>query len=380
MPGVFLRQGENLVAMTETPYEAESVLQELLERYPALLAADDDEGSTRAWLLIRREAGIVLGEDGGPRGWLDHVFVDAAGVPTLVEVKRAADSRVRREVVGQMLDYAANAATYWRGDKLRALFEERCAADGVDAEQQVLDAFPDVTEVDTYWELVRTNLAAGRLRLAFVADAIPPELQRIVEFLNEQMTQTEVVAIEVRQYRDATGAHQTLVPRILGQTEAARQVKGDRPRWDRESVLATLGERRGSAVAAVGRRLLEWVDARGDLAVSFRSGTKDGSFQAGYWEKSRYLWPFVMYTHGRIEIQFVYLARRPPFNGEARRDELRDRLMLIAGVDLPPVADAKRPSFDMAVLTSDESFRQFTDTLDWVYELANRTSQSGDST
>ena len=32
MSGVFLRNGDDLVAMIETPYEAESVLQELLAR------------------------------------------------------------------------------------------------------------------------------------------------------------------------------------------------------------------------------------------------------------------------------------------------------------------------------------------------------------
>ena len=30
-------------------------------------------------------------------------------MPTLVEVKRSSDTRIRREVVGQMLHYAANA-------------------------------------------------------------------------------------------------------------------------------------------------------------------------------------------------------------------------------------------------------------------------------
>jgi hypothetical protein len=47
---------------------------------------------------------------------------------------------------------------------------------------------------------VETNLQAGRIRLIFVADEIPPGLRRIVEFLNRQMDPTEVVAIEVRQH------------------------------------------------------------------------------------------------------------------------------------------------------------------------------------
>ncbi|KOG37546.1 hypothetical protein [Streptomyces decoyicus] len=36
-------------------------------------------------------------------------------MPTLVQVERDADTRVRREVVGRMLNYLANGACYWSG-------------------------------------------------------------------------------------------------------------------------------------------------------------------------------------------------------------------------------------------------------------------------
>lgn len=36
--GIYLRQGDKLVAMTEQPYATEDVLQQLLELYPELLA------------------------------------------------------------------------------------------------------------------------------------------------------------------------------------------------------------------------------------------------------------------------------------------------------------------------------------------------------
>src|SRR4051812_30760914 len=126
MSGIFLRQGDDLVAMLEAPYEAESVLQELLARYPALLVGGDD-GAGGEWLLVRREASVGLGDAATAHGYLDHLFVDAAGVPTLVEVKRSSDTRIRREVVGQMLDYAANAAARWGGAMMQQWFEETCA-------------------------------------------------------------------------------------------------------------------------------------------------------------------------------------------------------------------------------------------------------------
>ena len=53
--------------------------------------------------------GIPGDEDGGGRWSLDHLFLDQDANPTLVEVKRSTDTRIRREVVGQVLDYVANA-------------------------------------------------------------------------------------------------------------------------------------------------------------------------------------------------------------------------------------------------------------------------------
>jgi hypothetical protein len=77
---------------------------------------------------------------------------------------------------------------------------------------------------EAFWARVKTNLQAGRVRMVFVADRIPPELQRIVEFLNEQMDPAEVLAVELRQFLG--GGVKTLAPRVLGQTAAAERQKG----------------------------------------------------------------------------------------------------------------------------------------------------------
>jgi hypothetical protein len=45
--------------------------------------------------------------------------------------------------------------------------------------------------VDEYWQGAAANLASRQIRLVFVADAIPPELQRIIEFLNENLVRAE---------------------------------------------------------------------------------------------------------------------------------------------------------------------------------------------
>ena len=98
--------------MTQQPYESEALLQRLLATHPSVLAGDQfNIAEPRRWLLVSREAGVPC-EIGGPDRWsLDHLFVDQDSIPTLVEVKRSSDTRIRREVVGQMLDYAANASS-----------------------------------------------------------------------------------------------------------------------------------------------------------------------------------------------------------------------------------------------------------------------------
>src|SRR3954469_24268983 len=130
---------------------------------------------------------------------------------------------------------------------------ERPAA-GVLSEGVIVEAEAVGEEADTdeWWAKVETNLRLGRLRLVFVADVISRELRRIIEFLNEQMTETEVIGVEIRQYVDASGEHQTVVPRLIGQTEAARDIKrtqsGPKRKWDRDSWLAALSARKPEAV------------------------------------------------------------------------------------------------------------------------------------
>lgn len=124
--GIYLVQGDGqLVEMTDQDYASEDRLQVLLAKYPNLLAGDQiDSNELRRWLLVSREVSLASEEDGAGRWSVDHLFLDQDAIPTIVEVKRSTDTRIRREVVGQMLDYAANAVVYWPVDALRSRFEE----------------------------------------------------------------------------------------------------------------------------------------------------------------------------------------------------------------------------------------------------------------
>jgi hypothetical protein len=91
--------------------------------------------------------------------------------------------------------------------------------------------------------------------LIFVADEIPPELRRIIEFLNEQMRPAEVLGVEVKQYADAAKRVRNLVPRVLGTTAVSETKSGQRNgptrQWTEAAFFdpSTQRDPAGSAVA-----------------------------------------------------------------------------------------------------------------------------------
>jgi ribosomal protein L7Ae-like RNA K-turn-binding protein len=228
MASVFLVDEETntLCSMKETPFEKELVLQDLLTKYPNLIPGDElDEESPRRWLLVSDEMGIPDNDGGGDRWSLDHLFLDQDGVPTYIECKRASDTRIRREVVAQMLDYAANGTAYWSIERIREKAAENAKARGKSLDEVVAELLggAEAEQVDAYWKLVETKLRKGQVRLVFVADEIPRELRRLVEFLNERMQDVSAVAVEIKQYLG--DGRRAVVPRVIGLTEQAKATK-----------------------------------------------------------------------------------------------------------------------------------------------------------
>ncbi|MDP9355763.1 MAG: hypothetical protein M3R02_10880 [Chloroflexota bacterium] len=226
--GGFLIQADNtLIRMVAQPYDSEALLQRLLAEHPDLLGGDQiNSADPRRWLLIDRELGVPAEQDGGDWWAVDHLFLDQDAVPTFVEVKRAADTRTRREVVAQMLDYAANATENWPVDRMREAFARRSVSASLDPATLLEDLLGPEGDEEVFWSLAKTNLREGRNRLLFVADRIPEPLRRIVEFLNRQMTPAEVLAVKIRQFASlGEPPLRTLVPRVIGQTEQARVAK-----------------------------------------------------------------------------------------------------------------------------------------------------------
>ena len=295
--------------------------------------------------------------------------VDHLSIPTLVEVKRSSDTRIRREVVGQMLDYASHAVMYWSIDKLRTAFEQTCEDQGLEPNLELTALMDGEADLEAFWEQVKTNLQAGKIRMVFVADSIPAELQRVVEFLNIQMDPAEVVAVEIRQY--VGQGLKTLVPRVIGQTVEAQQkkVRGTREgrQWDDLSFFAELETRHGTDDAEVARKILAWAQ-HSNLLVWWGRGARSGSFVPTLNHQGRDHQLFAVWTYGSVEIYFYWYQYKPPFDDQEKRQALLTRLNAIPGVLLPPDAITKRPGIPLPAFRDETALKQFLDTYKWVVQ------------
>ena len=354
-----LHDDETLTEMREQPYESEALLQRLLAQHPALLPGElINRDSPRRWLLVRREAGVPSAENKADRWSMDHLFLDQEGVPTIVEVKRSSDTRIRREVVGQMLDYAANAVLYWPVARIRSMFEENSTASGVEPDVALRELLGEASAsdgdaIDDFWSAVERNFRSQRVRLIFVADEIPPELQRIVEFLNAQMRPAEVLAVEVRQYV-GTGS-KTLVPRVYGLTAEAQMQKQQRAAATDEAAFLSLLP--GEYAAAV-QRFFEACRAQG---LHLAWGTAGCSIRVPARDRQPLLsiaWVFEPGRSGWMGLVDVTLGiemagleqSSPHLLDEARR--YTDRVAAISGARIASAKGIVASSFSPAVFTA----------------------------
>ena len=362
---IFLVRGDDdLVEMKEQKYDSEARLQDLLSKYPDLLAGDQMlSASPRRFALIKPEAGVPSEDEGGDRWALDHLFVDQDGIPTMVEVKRSTDSRIRREVVGQMLDYAANGVVYWPIEEIRARFYSYWDDPGAELERLLGSEFDE----EAFWETVAVNLRAGKVRLVFLADEIPAELRRIVEFLGQQMTPAEVFAVEVKQFLSEDGL-QTLVPRVVAQTITPKQAVGPGKTWDEASFFAELQTEAPESVGSA-RRIMTWASERG-LEISWGKGRQLGSFTPALLHDGWRLAMFTVWTNGTVQMNFGDmnfgdLKKHPPFDGKDARLDLLARLNADAGDKLAEDRVDKYPGFALSDVTDMDGLLA---TWDWALD------------
>lgn len=349
-----MNKAGELSEMAASAPESEDYMQDIVARYPEIISAEDGE-----LLLIKREQGIGDG-DTNSRWSVDHLFVTRAAVPVLVEIKRAVDTRLRREVVGQMLDYAANATAYWRAGQIASSFADNARLDGDDPDEKLTSFIGSSMDPDDFWRQVDANFSAGRIKLVFVADIIPRELARIVEFLNEQM-RANVSAVELNWFENQNG-EKAFTPRIIGATERAMNEKaarsGKTPMTKEQWIGEYITPNGQDTLDALAHFEAIVVNLGGVAELTSSQGSIISTFNAG--KGKFYPYAFSRNSSGIVQFNLAYIKSQPAFSDEAIRRRLYDQLSKAVG-PLSTQSLNGYPAFKATQLNDANIRAEFTD-------------------
>ena len=154
-------------------------------------------------------------------GYIDLMLVSEHGRLIVVECKLWRNPQARREVVGQILDYARELARYGYED-LQRVISSRLGRSGNVLFDLIREAGGTIGEAELVDRVAR-DLTAGRLLLLVAGDGITEGTRRIGEYLGDAVGLAfDFGLVEVAEYRFAdpvTGTERRIVqPRLLART------------------------------------------------------------------------------------------------------------------------------------------------------------------
>jgi hypothetical protein len=136
------------------------------------------------------------------------VGIDKLGNIFIVETKLASNPQAKREVIGQILEYAA----FMHEKRIDWLNEVVKKQKGM----SVAEYFEKVPEWDkeSFEQKLRDTLNDGKFKLFIAVDEMNPALQTIINYMRDPLG-LEVYALEFRYFKEESGM-EILVPNVHG--------------------------------------------------------------------------------------------------------------------------------------------------------------------
>ncbi|MEC7765111.1 MAG: hypothetical protein VX874_24610 [Pseudomonadota bacterium] len=191
-----------VVLSTNSEFNEEQ-LQHLVHEHPEALPINEIDAAFEGAISICTELNT-------PAGPIDNFLITPSGLPVIVECKLWRNPQARREVVGQVLDYAKELARWSSAD-----IEREAARRGVPSIiDLVRSRHPEVDEAD-FHDTLTTSLERGRCLLLILGDGIRGGVEAIFEHLHDQgALQFSFGLVEMPIY-DVPGGGRLALPRVL---------------------------------------------------------------------------------------------------------------------------------------------------------------------
>jgi hypothetical protein len=190
----------------------EDDLQELLHVHPEVVPIDAISSRWGPLVSLGREIGLAV-------GFVDNLFVSPAGELTVVEAKLWRNPEARREVIGQILDYAAALASM-SYEELDAAVQASDSGPSIWSRVARSRHTPSLEHEGAFIDTISRNLRAGRFLLLVVGDGIRSDLHSIAGLLGRHPTlgfHLELVEMRVHAVPDTSDL--LVVPSLIGRTE-----------------------------------------------------------------------------------------------------------------------------------------------------------------
>ena len=150
-------------------------------------------------------------------GFIDALFVNPLGRIVLVEFKLWRNPEARREVIGQILDYAKDLAS-WSYEDLQTKVSLKSESTGNVLFKMVQKEKPGLNE-KAFVDNVSRNLKRGEFLLLIVGDGIREGVENIVGFVQRHSgLNFNLALVEAALYKDA-GDNLIIHPHVLARTE-----------------------------------------------------------------------------------------------------------------------------------------------------------------
>ncbi len=330
-------------------FKEEAVLQTYLEEYPDLLPLDEIEDNPAPLVTIGREVSV-------PSGAIDLLLVDTSGVLTIVETKLAKNPEVRREVIGQIIEYASfvsrwdaqqverQATEYFRSKK-----RAEASLYGVLAELAKGGNAEVPPDEATLRAAIEKNLREGNIRLIIAVDDLVESLRSTVTFLNSFST-FDLLILQLRDFELApTG--RIFIPSVFGY---ARPPKPPPPTpWDKNRFLKQASEKAPASVP-IFERLIEFVESEDEIV--WGKGASVGTFRCVFTAPNgAQVTAFWAMANGKIELGFW---KWPEELNEAKR-AYREGLGRVEGMPPEAVQTDTWKDVNVTFLASEQSLDGF---------------------
>lgn len=189
----------------------EEWMQVLLEKSPSILPTGNISSVYAPLVCLAREVET-------PSGYIDNLYISAKGYIVLVETKLWRNPEARREVVGQILDYAKDIQK-WNYENVDSVYRKYHHTNESLFSHMVSEKLCEASDEAVFIDTVEKNLKSSRFLLMIVGDGIREGVEKMSEFLNQNPTmQYHFALCELEVYQLENG-QRLVVPQLTAKTE-----------------------------------------------------------------------------------------------------------------------------------------------------------------